>query len=289
MAAAIMNAVENAENAPTSAWVRVRRGRLDIYHRHRDAYWVDLALAYWEQRLEGLCAVTSSRHAVVHRGWVAPLGRPCYFKRFLLRNKCDWLKHLVRASRSMRAARQGDLMRACGFVTPQIFCVIEERRAGVVVQSAIIMEACDSAVALRDWLTHPALQQSQTPVRRRTLVTALAREVGRMHRLGIRHGDMHGGNILCQWRDATVSFVWLDNEHTRQYTILPLYERFRNLKRLSRVCTHVPLTDCARFWQTYYTTTPLSPYERDWLRQQLLALLTIRRSRKRQCQRSTPG
>jgi hypothetical protein len=174
-------------------------------------------------------------------------------------------------------------MRLLGFATPQIFCVIEERRAGVVVQSAIIMEACDRAVSLWDWLTHPAWQQSRTTTRRRTLVVALAREVGRMHRLGIRHGDMHGGNILCQWHDATVSFVWLDNEHTRRYAVLPLRERFRNLKRLSRLYTHVPLTDCGRFWRTYCATVPMLPHERAWLRQQLLALLTKRRLRKRQC------
>jgi hypothetical protein len=246
-------------------------------------------VAYWEQRLDGLCTVTSSRQALVQRGWVAALGQSCYFKRFLLRNKRDWLKHLVRASRSRRTARQGDLLRACGFATPQTFCIIEARRAGMVVQSAIIMEACDSAVSVRDWLTQPAWQQSRSTACRRTLVTALAREVGRMHRLGIRHGDMHGGNILCLWREAAVSFVWLDNERTRRYTRLPLQERFRNLKWLSRLCIHVPLTDCVRFWRTYCATTHLPPHEYDWLRQQLLALLAKRRAAPRQQQLATSG
>jgi hypothetical protein len=171
-------------------------------------------------------------------------------------------------------------MRACGFVTPQTFCVIQERRAGVVVQSAIIMEAYDKAVSLRDWLTHPTLQQAHTMASRRILITALAREVGRMHRLGIRHGDMHGGNILCQGGDGRMAFVWLDNERTRQYPALPLRERFRNLKRLSKLCVHVSYTDCVRFWRAYCVASRIAPLEREQLAQQLLTILAKRRSGK---------
>jgi hypothetical protein len=273
--------VSNAEDMQVCAWVRSRRGKLEIYHRGTEPYWVEFAIAYWEQRLDGLYAVTSSRYTTVHRGRPTTLGMPCYFKRFLMRNSCDWAKHLVRASRAMRAARQGALLQALGFTTPRTFCVIQERRAGVVVQSAIVMEACDDAVALKDWLTQPARQHNRFVTNRRALIDALAREVGRMHCLGIRHGDMHGGNILCRWRDGRVAFIWLDNEHTRRYAVLPLRERLHNLRRLSKLRRYVSLTDRLRFWKAYCVASRIAPHECKQLAQQLLAILTKRQSGKR--------
>jgi len=277
-----MTLVSNAADMQICAWVRSRIGKLEIYHRDTEAYWVELAMAYWGQRLEGLYAVTSSRYTTVQRGCLTTLGIPCYFKRFLMRNTYDWAKHLVRASRAMRAARQGALLQTLGFATPRTFCVIQERRAGVVVQSAIVMEACDDAVALKDWLTHPAWQHDRCVINRRALIDALAQEVGRMHRLGICHGDMHGGNILCKWSDGRVAFVWLDNEHTRRYAVLPLRERLHNLRRLSKLRRYVSLTDRLRFWKAYCVASHIAPHECEQLTQRLLAILTKRHSGKRQ-------
>jgi tRNA A-37 threonylcarbamoyl transferase component Bud32 len=258
-------------------WRKATHGRLEVYYRDADMPWVEVAAAYWEQRLEGLSQVASSRYTLVHRGKIAVGGHCYYFKRFLLRTRRDWLKNVLRGSRAMRTARHEDRLQALGFTVPRTYCVIQERWAGLVGQSALITAACDGATPLRHWLMQPAWQQ-RTLTYKRAMLKALATEVGHMHRLGVCHGDLHVGNILLQSRNGRLSFIWLDNEHTTQFRVLPLRKRLRNLKRLNAWRYGITHTDRWRFWRAYCATAQIPPQARKALARTIIALTPKKKS-----------
>lgn len=253
-------------------WRKATHGRLEVYYRDTDMPWVEVATAYWEQRLEGLSAVVSSRYTLVHRGEIAVGGHCYYFKRFLLRTRRDWLTNVLRGSRAMRTAQHEDRLHALGFTVPKTYCVIQERWAGLVGQSALITAACDEAAPLRHWLTQPAWRQQRTLPCKRAMLKALATEVGHMHRLGVCHGDLHAGNILLQSINGSMSFIWLDNEHTTWFHVLPLRKRLRNLTRLNTWRHGITHTDRLRFWHAYCATAQIPPQARKALARTIIAL-----------------
>ena len=253
-------------------WRKAKYGSLVIYYRDAEVPWVELARAYWQQRLAGLCAVASSRYTLVHRGELAISRRVYYFKRFLLRQRRDWLKHVVCGSRAIRTVRHEERLQALGFQVPRTYCVMQERRAGLVGQSAMISEACDDATPLRDWLRLPAAQRPWTLAHKRAVLKALATEVGNMHRVGVCHGDLHVGNILYRGTNGTMSFIWLDNEHTRQFRVLPRRKRLRNLKRLNRWRYGITKTDRMRFWKAYCVAAQIPPHQRKALARTVIAV-----------------
>jgi hypothetical protein len=243
-------------------WRKAKYGSLAISYHDAEVPWVELARTYWQQRLAGLCAVASSRYTLVHRGELAVSRRAYYFKRFLLRRRRDWFKHVVYGSRAIRTVRHEARLQALGFQVPRTCCVIQERRAGFVGQSAMISEACDDATPLRDWLMLPATQRPSMLAHKRAVLKALATEVGHMHRVGVCHGDLHVGNILCRDLHGSMSFIWLDNEHTQQFRVLPWRKRLRNLKRLNRWRYGITKTDRMRFWKAYCVAAQIPPHQR---------------------------
>ena len=99
--------VEQGSGKPRDAvpWRKAKYGSLAISYHDAEVPWVELAKVYWQQRLAGLCAVASSRYTLVHRGGTRWKPRVHYFKRFLLRQRRDWLKHVVYGSRAIRTVR----------------------------------------------------------------------------------------------------------------------------------------------------------------------------------------
>ena len=263
-------------------WVRVVKespsegGRLGIYHRQGDDQWVDLALAYWQGKLNGLTLVESSGSSVVHKYRVTSDSLTCYIKRFLIRDWSDWIKHVVRMSRAKRALIRGEEIQALGFSTPPALCLIEESRALIVRQSALITEAIHDAPNIREWLNRPHLGVARSIQQKRQLLRALGREVGALHAAGFHHGDMRSTNILCRSSRRGFTFFWLDNERTNKLPRLPMRLRAHNLTQLNMERRGVTLTDRMRFWKTYLNETDISP-----LQEQRTLRKVIRRSQKR--------
>jgi hypothetical protein len=232
--------------------------RLEVHHRVGDPGWPDLAAAYWGGRLPGLERVRSSRFAVVERGRPAGGGPAVFFKRFLLRGWPDRVKHWVRASRARRALRAGETVGALGFGVPPALCLIEERGAGGVRESALVTGAIEDVRSMYEWVMQPRPDLGDTPARRGRLLRALGREVGAWHRAGLYHGDMQPRNILGRERDGRFEFFWLDNEGVRRFATLPPRMRVRNLVQITRRLRGIPRTDYARFARGYFETAGLS-------------------------------
>lgn len=260
-------------------WVHVVRenragpGRLHIWHRRDQPVWVDDAVAYWAGRLDGLSEVLSSRFAVVHRG------RECYFKRYVVRGWRDFFKHLVRPSRARRALRGGGALERAGFHAPRPACLVEERVGGAVRASALVTEEVSHAPDLRAWLNRPVLGVATDLRRKRALLRAFAREVGRLHAAGFHHADMRIGNVLCRMKGSDWEFYWLDNEGIRRWRRLPRRLQIHNLMQVNMERAGVTLADRMRFWQEYKAAAGVSPM---WSEDTLQAVIRWTRERWRE-------
>ena len=224
---------------------KLSRGYLKIFYRRGDEKWGNLALSYWEGKIERLTRVKSSPHTIIHAGTV--MDQSFYFKRYLMRDTGDRIKHIIRPSRARRAFVNGEMIEALGFHPPRSVCFIEEWRAGFIQESALITEAIKDAPEVRCYIDTVTTGSVQL---RRQFLQSLGRAVGAMHSRGVHHGDMRVGNILCRFLHDEFVFYWLDNERTKRYATLPMSRRINNLVQLNME-RGLTLTDRMRFWKAY--------------------------------------
>ena len=220
-------------------------GQLRIFCQSADEKWINLAVSYWRGEITGLTRVKSSPYTIVHNGTV--MAQSCYFKRYLMRDTSDRIKHIIRHSRARRALANNEMIRSLGFRFPRSVCLIEKSIAGFVQESVLITEAIKDAPDVRyyiDTLTAGSVRL------RRQFLSSFGRAVGEMHSQGVHHGDMRVGNILCQFLHGEFVFYWLDNERTKRYATLPISRRINNLVQLNMV-RGLNLTDRMRFWKAY--------------------------------------
>lgn len=222
------------------------RTRLEIWHRADDFNWVSVTAEYWSGALSGLSLIPSSASTKVERGSPAGAGNECCFKRFFPRNTFDRLKHLVRASRAMRAFRGCELLRRQGFNVPSVRCMIQARVRGIIQESALITDNLQFPTVV-EWLRVPV----QTLSAKRSFLRVLGIHLGRMHRAGIALGDANPGNILVHAKDNGFRFYLLDNERVAHYRRLPQRVRLRNLKELNKMGPPICNADRLRLWKAY--------------------------------------
>lgn len=255
-------------------WVKVEkklfRGYIKIYHHSGEDRWVDIAVSYWEGGMTPLTRVESSQSAVVHEGNVEALS--CYFKRYLIRDFKDRIKHIIRPSRARRAMRSDEKVQSYGFNSPRSLCLIEERRYGFLRQSALVTEAIKDAPSVSYWINQGF---DNSPELRQRFLSAFGHVAGTWHSKGLHHGDMRLGNILCSFRNGEFVFYWLDNERTERYTLLPLSRRVNNLVQVNMEPGLSPM-DRMEFWNAYIEKNNLSARQEKELMHKV-----IRKTRKR--------
>ena len=183
---------------------------------------------------------------------------------------------MIQMSRAKRALIRGEEIQALGFSSPRVLCLIEERRAGFVRQSALITEAIHDASNIRDWLDRPELEVANSIRRKRQLLRAFGRAVGAWHEAGLYHGDMRTSNILCRTSKGEFTFFWLDNERSRKFALLPMRFRVHNLMQVNMERRGVTLMDRMRFWKAYLEETHISSNQ-----QKRIIWKVIRKTKKR--------
>lgn len=255
-------------------WVKVEkklfRGYLKIYHRPGEDRWVDIAVSYWKGKLTPLTRIESSHSAVLHKGNVEAL--TCYFKRYLIRDFKDMIKHIIRPSRARRALRGDEEVQASGFNSPRALCLMEEHISGLLRQSALVTEAIDGAPSATYWINQGFADSQDQRLR---FLKAFGHVVGEWHSKGLYHGDMRLGNILSRPDNGEFVFYWLDNEGTKRYTTLPLSRRVNNLVQVN-MDTGLSRMDRMEFWNAYIEKNSLSVQQ-----EKELMLKVTRKTRKR--------
>ncbi len=87
---------------------------------------------------------------------------------------------------------------------------------------------------------------------KRSIIDALAREIGQLHKTGIVHGDLRLNNILLEISDGKPVFYLIDNERNRKYRKIPRRLVKKNLVQVNMVLPEVVTnTDRLRFFKAY--------------------------------------
>ncbi len=178
--------------------------------------------------------VRRSRHATTYR---MRLGggagsRVVFIKLYDAPRPFALARRIWRGSRARRALTGSIRVRAAGFAAPEVLMLGEHGWRG---RAMLMTVAIDGDVLPRFF------NGSDLKTRRATL-GALGREVGRLHRAGLIHGDLTPFNIFAR-RGEPVSLMFIDHERTRR---APLVNRrraeLRNLVQLG----HFPFARISR-------------------------------------------
>ncbi len=193
-------------------------------------------------------------------------GRWYYLKVFLRRKWVDGLKAAMLGSRAYRALIGHEMLAEQGFGQPKLVLMGKKGSCNFVVT-----EEARSDGTLRECLKRltEEARSCSSYKRKRRFLAELGREIGRLHGMGISHGDLRCGNILVgELAGETRTFHYLDNERTVRYQRMGAHKRAKNLVQLNMVERHLASrTDRIRFFREYVKLNPVvKEREKYWLR-----------------------
>jgi hypothetical protein len=242
-----------------------------------DVSWMKEKIIPLMKREEGV-PVKSSRFATVLRFHNPADGDTFFYKEFHNRGIRDVLKNLFSLTRGKRAFRAGQLLLQYGFLTPEPVLYGVQKRFFFIRRNFLITRAVSGDRTYQYFKHHYHLP---LPVElleeKRALLSAAGREIGRLHKAGIFHGDLRVGNIILSGRGASARFYFIDNERTTGSSTLPEKKRLKNLIQLNMVrLPHITVTDRLRFLTAYFQENPdLMPHKKALM--QSIILLTKKR------------
>lgn len=171
-----------------------------------------------------------------------------YYKEFLSRSSCERMKGLLRGSRSQRAVVRGEMLKQRGFHTPAILCWGEKGHRNFMITEGL------SAVSLSSYMEEnwiPTLSGTEL-LTKKDIIEKLGKEVGKLHKAGICHGDLRLSNILVKERGQDIVFYFIDNERTLLFKKIPRKLIVKNLVQLNMIfLPGVSRQDRLRFFAAY--------------------------------------
>lgn len=193
---------------------------------------------HWER-------IDSSDHTVVAK---RETPTPVYYKEFFARSMLEGLKGVLRGTRCNRARFQSNLLMKLGFHSPAVVCWGQYGKREFMITQGVFGQALAKYIH-QHWqrpLSHEQL------LHQRQLIRDLGQEIGRLHRIGIVHGDLRLNNILLESTEEKPQFYFIDNERNRKFRRVPLYWIKKNLVQANMVVPHVvTFTDRLRFFRAY--------------------------------------
>lgn len=185
-----------------------------------------------------------------------------FIKLFLPRNLWEWPKQLVRGGRAARAAREGRRLADLGFLTPEV-CGHGTVGRGVQWLATRAVPAISFGDFVTSFFDGAAEREG---VVRAPLYRHLGTLVGRLHRMGIIHGDLRPNNVLLGCVEDGVRFYLIDNERNRHYRRLPRKLVLKNLVQIQmQFDSDFSHEERAMFFVAYGAERGLGPAERDAL------------------------
>ena len=241
---------------PFPAWLwnrsQDKHGRaLDIYCSREHGEWVDLATRYWDDALDGLTQI--KRHGwggVTHSCKVPGFGK-CFFKRFSIRS-FRFLHKPLRARNTVRLQAHAATQ---GLGVPETLCLVERRRAGIILESLVVLGEVKDSLSLHSVLNLGNGDIVRSCSDRRELLRTLGREVGHRHAAGLFHGDLHLGNVFCRRTSGGFALSWIDNEEGAICRHIPMRMRLHDLDHMNRFKHELSFTDRMVAWKAYVETT----------------------------------
>ncbi len=275
-------------------------GQSNTYLRYARESWVVLAHEGFPRAITDLAVripesvtfepVIASPYARVFTGHLKADGRTfhVYVKQYLYRSVVDRLKHLIRPGRAMRNHTASVMLTRYGFLCPVVIATACHRPWWAHVPGVRSLPFCLASATVTLAVTnttpmHEYFYQIKALSRKRAFLTALGREIGRLHKHQIFHGDLRTGNVLVQEDGDSWRFWLIDNERTCQFSSLPARRRVKNLVQIHLFVTHLTRADRWRFFQVYCETSGIEVAQ-----QKALARQVMKRTRQREQARQNP-
>ncbi len=267
---------------------KIRRGNYTLYiHRNFRNEKLEEALTKGKEKLQQLyklAAVESSKFARVYQFTMKfnEADKTVYLKQYLSRSVIDLIKHLVRRSRARRAFIAKQMLKKNGFEAPAIIAMGERKCSFFTTDNFLLTLEVENAKQIYEIIPNIVSNLTSEQLRdKREWLRALGRTVGRMHKVGIFHGDMRIGNVLGQKSKDGRQFFFLDNERTRKFRRLPYRLRVRNLVQLNMHPKNtLTNSDRIRFFKEYRAENKNSKSKENRLIKRVVKL-TGRRLRKK--------
>lgn len=191
----------------------------------------------------------SSRHAATYKV-SHPSAGELFIKFFKPEGLLPNIKDIFRGSRAYRAWKAGEMLKKTGFRVPEVVAFGEKRRFG------LLKEAFMATVPIKGYPLQDGFLSMPFRVKR-NILCQLGREVGRLHKHGIIHGDLLPGNIFVVEEEGRYFISLLDNEATRKYRTITVSQRVKNLVQINRMAIPgVTATDRIRFFDAYLEENP---------------------------------
>jgi tRNA A-37 threonylcarbamoyl transferase component Bud32 len=171
-----------------------------------------------------------------------------YLKEYFYRSAWDFVKHLFRHSRAVRALKAELMLAENGFESPCVIAVGQHKFAFLTTKSFMVTLEVENARSV-----YQLVSAAERLQERRSFIRALGRTVGRMHAEGIFHGDLRPGNVLARKEGDNWRIFFLDNERTRKFRKIPERLRLKNLVQINMFEPgEVSNTDRMRFFKEYW-------------------------------------
>jgi len=151
-------------------------------------------------------------HRTVYRVDSPGMPGAVYVKHFHPRGWFNWLKHLVRPTRAQHEAQVAALLDQHRLPVPRVLAWGVTRRLGSPCESVLVTHEVPRALPLDEWPMQLArVAPAQQATARQQLAVALGELLGRLQGLGVRHGDLHAGNVLVsEPREGPVRLTLID-------------------------------------------------------------------------------
>lgn len=209
--------------------------------------------------------------------------RVIYFKEYFCRSTWDFVKHLFRPSRARRALKAALMLAANGFESPAVIAMGQCRFVFFTMRNFVATLEVESARSVYQIIADKQYNPNTGQFRmKRSLAGSFGRTIGRMHAIGIFHGDLRLGNVLVRKEQDSWRFFFLDNERTKKFRRLPAWLRLKNLVQINMFEPWLASdTDRMRFFKEYWAENKKSKVEKAALIKKVLNK-TSRRLRKKQ-------
>jgi hypothetical protein len=165
-------------------------------------------------------------------------------KQFLNRTPLDILKNLLFSCRAYRALKAGQMLKQYGFCTPAIVAAGKKIFSGILTRNFLVTREIKDFVLLSEFLIKNTPEKCE-------LIRQFGEVVGKMHADNIFHGDLRLGNVLVKTDNNQFVFIFLDNERTKKFRILPKRLRLKNLVQISMFRSYISDSDRIHFLDAY--------------------------------------
>lgn len=205
--------------------------------------------------------VKKGPHRIVYR--VDLPGLSFYVKHNLMPDLPTWWRGLVRPSKARMEFDRAGGVAARGVATFSVLALGEQQALLGAGESFLITQTLEDTQPLNVFAAHTL---SYLPARKQTrlrlqLAIELGRLIARMHDAGIRHDDLHAGNLLVRLtEDDRLELFLIDLNSVRLGSPLSWSNSRANLVIFNRwFILRASRVDRFRFWQAYRSERRLGP------------------------------